>query len=101
MGVLVTTEALYVGVKTGSKRNSGEAWCMHQFKVPEIFKGCTLTPEQLSIPNLSAFAVDGLDSSGLQANHKYRIDIEVGAKLSNGRSFLESKLVRIHPPRTA
>jgi hypothetical protein len=39
MGTMVTTEVIYAGVKTGTKKNSSDGWCMYQFKAPENYKG--------------------------------------------------------------
>jgi hypothetical protein len=95
--IIATTEGVFCGLKTGTKKNSADAWIMLQFKVPQNCNGYAVPADAMSMPNLSVFSLDGFDHTSLQKDHKYRLDLEVGARISNNRAFPEFKLMRIQP----
>ena len=94
--IIATTEGVFCGVKTGTKKNSADAWVMLQFKAPQDCNGYAVPAEGMSAPNLSVFPPDGFDHTTLQQNHKYRLDLSVGARVAGSRAFPEFRLLKIH-----
>jgi hypothetical protein len=96
MGLLVRTEGIYCGSKTGNKKNSIEQWVQLQFKAHESYKGVTINSESISRPNLSLFPDDNFDFSSLQVGQKYGLDLDVSARVTNGKAYPEYRVHKIH-----
>jgi hypothetical protein len=96
MGFLFTTEGVYAGQKTGNKKNSSDLWIQYKFRIPEIYKGHTIHPANLSEPNASAFPVDSFElPQGVNPGDAVRVDFEISARIGNNRAFPEFRLVRL------
>lgn len=82
MAIKVSTIGIYQGVKQGIKRD-GQPWYALTFKVPEVYKGTEISPEQMQKPNLNIFPPDGMDiNSQFNPGQKYNLVISVGSAKS-------------------
>lgn len=100
MGLLVRTDGVYVGVKTGNKKNSIEQWAQLQFKAPESYKAVTIPCDSIPRPNLSLFPGDDYDFASLVVGQRYGLELEVSARAAgNGRAYPEYRIHKIHPPK--
>ena len=91
MGIKVSTEAVYFGVKTGLKKTgeqTGEQWVALQFKAVESYKGTTIEAGSMANPNMTIFPPDNLDRSSLVVGNKYLLSLAVsGSKNSSYPQF--------------
>lgn len=95
MGVLVSTQGVFRGTQTGSKKNSMEQWASLSFSCIETYKGTLIKAEGQSKPNVTVFPPDDFDFSSLQVGQLYDLQLEVGARFSNGKAYPEWKFHRI------
>lgn len=81
MGIKVTTEALFAGIKTGLKKSSdnGEQWVALTFKATENYKGATINPADMTAPNMMIFPPDTFDRSQLVVGAKYALSLAVSS----------------------
>ncbi|MBD0385201.1 MAG: hypothetical protein ICV54_01375 [Nostoc sp. C3-bin3] len=97
MGVLVTTQGVFRGSQTGNKKNSIEQWVSLSFCAIETYKGTLIPAEGQSKPNITIFPPDDFDFNSLQVGHVYTLQLEVGARASNGKAYPEWRFHKIAP----
>lgn len=99
MGFIVSTEAIFSGIKTGPKKSSstGELWLSLQFKAPEYYNGAIIPAETFTKPNLIIFPEGEFDHTSLAANQKYRLDLHVSARKNDkGFAQVDAKILKVH-----
>lgn len=81
MGIKVSTEAIFVGVKTGLKKSStdGEQWIALSFKATEIYKGATINASEMTSANMMIFPPDNFDRTALVPGAKYALSLSVSS----------------------
>jgi hypothetical protein len=95
MGVLVSTQGVYRGSQTGNKKNSVEQWASLSFSCVETYKGTLIKAEGQNKSNVTIFPPDDFDFSSLQVGHMYDLQLEVGARVSNGKAYPEWRFHKI------